>query len=138
MKAVKNLFVLNIFLLLASTTFAVDKVTPTFPDIQGDYICKGVDPFGDGNSNYINYFSIKKTGATYSFEWVDKNGYPTAYGTGIFNNNLQNTIAVAYLNVFDKTNTGIVFYKISTDGSLQGRWTIKANSKVGTDNCKKK
>lgn len=139
MNVVKSLLLLIILIQLPNTLFAASKdatMSTSVPDIEGNYICKGRDPFA--NSNYVNYFSIKKTGDTYSFNWVDKNGYPTANGTGISTQNLQDKIAVAYVNMVDNTNTGIIFYKINADGSLTGIWTVRAETSIGTDNCKKR
>lgn len=126
---------LLITLLLIGTTFAAEKINSTFPDITGNYKCRGYDP--DDKGNYTNVISVKKMGANYSFQWLDNNGYPTAYGTGVVNTNLPNTIAVAYENLTYKTNTGIILYTFK-DGSLKGTWTFKGYHQLGSDNCQKK
>lgn len=133
MHALKNLLFLTLSVFV-STTFAADNVNP---NIIGNYTCKGYDPFDHGG-NYTNYFSIIKQKNTYSIKWVDRNGYPTAYGTGIINSNLPDTLAVVYENMEDKKYTGIALYKIDADGSLKGIWTIKTDNKTGTETCTKK
>lgn len=120
---------------LFSTAYSLEKMEYNFPDIVGKYICHGYDPYAK-EKNYIETYSIQKKGATYFFEWVDKNGYPTSYGVGIVNDALENTIAVAYENVNNEYK-GIILYKINNDGTLKGTWAAKKDDLTGSETCKK-
>lgn len=117
------------------TTQTTQTPQATQTNLEGKYTCKGYDPFTKGN--YVNYYSITKTGDVYAVKWVDSKGYPTAFGTGIINSKSPNIFAVGYFNMFSKENTGVCLYQIAEDGTLNGRWTIKGDDKVGTDVCKK-
>lgn len=150
MNRIKQLLLMSVFSLGAMTAFAASTTsanTNTSPStagtntsdssasIVGSYACKGHDPIN--NNDYNNKLSVTKTGDTYSFQWTDDNGYPMAYGTGILNTNLKNIITVGFVDAKATDRKGILIYQISGDGSLQARWTLKTETKVGTETCKK-
>lgn len=134
MKIIQKIFLVIIFS-FSFTSFALEKMEPEFPNIVGEYKCHGYDPFAD-EKNYLAHYSIEKKGGTYFFEWVDNKGYPTAYGIGILNDTLKKTIAVAYINLNNEYK-GIILYKISSDGSLDGIWTAAGDTVTGTESCKR-
>lgn len=127
MKIIKSILLSTLLLLSVPTAFALD--------LEGKYVCEGYDPFA--GSSYTNYFSIKKTGDAFFFQWVDRKDYPTAYGTGVLNKNSKNNIAVVYMNLGNKQK-GLLLYTINQDGSLSGKWTVQADDKMGTEICKKR
>lgn len=135
MNADRNILLLIIILLLIPISFAA-HIASSDASIGGKYFCKGYDVVE--KSKYSNFITVDKTGDTYSFKWIDSKGYPTAYGTGVMNANVKNVMAVVYENLNNHDNKGIIFYKINPDGSFTGRWAVKKDNLIGTDNCSKR
>jgi hypothetical protein len=104
-------------------------------NFSGTYTCKGHDPFQ--NLDYSKKLSISTAGDTYLFQWLDEKGNPTAYGTGVSNPNLQNTVGVGFWDAKNEDTAGAAIFQLGTDGSLQGTWTLKTENKQGTETCTK-
>ena len=134
MKTIKTWLTLSVISSLTVTAFAAN--TSTVPDISGTYQCKGYDP--GGNTNYTNSITVAKNGDTFTFQWLNSSGYPFNLGTGIFNSDLNNAVSVVFWDPKKSDFFGTMFYVISSDGSLQGKWIIQGTTQIGTETCSKK
>lgn len=130
MKRIKKIYlILFVSLLGISAT--------SYADIVGSYTCKGTDPFSTTTPNYTNTVNVTKNGDTYSFQWLDANGYPYIYGTGLIHKDLPDVVSVLSWDPTHEDYLVTVAYEIKSDGSLQGIWTLKSGSQTGTENCTK-
>lgn len=117
------------------------KVTETTssngtPDIAGNYQCKGYDP--GGNSNYSSPLSVTKNGDTYTFQWLNSNGYPYILGTGFLSTNVTNALSVVFWDPKKADYFGTLLYSVNkSDGSLTGSWVVQGTKVLGTENCTK-
>lgn len=121
----RNLLLFPMIFFFSTMTFAADI------NLEGTYTCKGYDP--NYNSHFTNYFSVKKINDHYSIRGFDNEG-TTSHGTGIVKKDIFMT---KYQNVFQKEYTGVIIYKIASDGSLHGTWTQQKSKKIGTIDCRK-
>ena len=82
-------------------------------DFTGVYSCEGTNP--DGRS-YVGLVEILKTQGTYLVRWTMPND-TQVMGVGIFTNGV---LAVSYFG----GAPAIVVYSTTTDGRLDGKWTM--------------
>lgn len=142
MNGIINSLLISVLCLLTTTAFAAKPEPLSSPkaepssssslNIVGNYACSGRDLNG---GEYNNLLTVSSTGNTYTFQWNDRNGYPIEYGTGVVNSNLQNLVAVVYWSAKNLDQKGILAYELKPDGSLQGTWTARMESKIGTETC---
>lgn len=103
--------------------------------IAGDYTVSGSNP--DGSEKYEGELRITPRDDVYQFSWVS--GGASSDGVGVMTGN---KIAVAFTDSADGTGCGVVLYKISANGDLDGKagyWGVNsyetetAKRKSGTD-----
>src|SRR5262245_2852892 len=82
-------------------------------DFTGVYSCEGTNP--DGRA-YVGIVEILKTQGTYLVRWTMPND-TQVMGVGIFTNGV---LAVSYFG----GAPAIVVYSTTTDGRLDGKWTM--------------
>lgn len=150
MNTIKYFFIINFIALfvtpvMAETTTATTTTTTTTnvaknetatSSFVGEYVCKGHDPIH--NNDYTNNLTITSTGSTYTYQYANDNGYPIEYGTGVANNGLPDSMAIAIWDAKDNDKKGILLYKRNADGTLEGQWTMRMETKIGTETCTKK
>jgi hypothetical protein len=119
MKQITRNFRLTVFLLslcfVVSTFFAGPPSTTSAAqavDIAGNYNINGATPDGQ---KYKGKLAITKRGSVYQFSWVVDKEYD---GVGIQQGNV---VAVAYATG-DGKGCGVVNYRITSNGVLDGRW----------------
>ncbi len=117
--------------------FGGGKKGPTAPlstreggvrDIEGSYRGSGTNP---GGGSYKCDVDISKAGSVYRVKWYfdGRLGYE---GTGVLK---RNTFVVGFAN---DQGYGVVAYTVKGDGTLDGTWTGKGNSRVGTEKLTRK
>lgn len=108
---------------------------PTMPpaevphaDITGKYVGTGTNPDGSG---YECEVEITKEGNVYKTVWYfdGKSGYE---GRGILKGD---TFVVGFGNA---QGYGVVAYTVGSDGSLEGTWSGKGGTKVGTEKLRRR
>lgn len=97
-------------------------------DMTGEYVMEGANPGGSGR--YTGRVALALTGDTYQVAWII--GKARHVGTGIVTGD---TLSVVYQQ--DANNLGIAVYKIGSDGTLTGRWTVLGGKKVGSETWRK-
>jgi hypothetical protein len=115
-------------IMISTSIFAADAA----PSFAGSYQCKRVDASNNTNTYPLE---IINNGNTYTFEWMDANGFPLYYGTGITHPTAP-TLAIA--SFFDPKNPsafGVEFFKIKPDNSLQSNWVLQQSNQVGSETC---
>lgn len=123
------------FLLCAVLTMAASQVFAE-PDIVGKYTCSGSSM--DGSNSYTQPLVVSKRGDGYSFQWLNSDTeFPQYLGTGLYNPNVPNAIAVAYQDAKDQKSAAVTFYQIKSDGSLHGFWMYIGNKTGGKEDCTK-
>ncbi len=136
MNAIKILFsVFFATILMVTQVFAAAESASKGIDLTGKYECSGAN--SDGSSSYSSPLEIKKHGDFYSFQWLsNETGFPTDVGTGIFNSDVPNSIAVAFRDTKNEKSIAVVFYQIKADGSLHGNWAFLGNKTGGNETRK--
>lgn len=120
-------------IVMATQAFAVDSGAKS-TDLSGKYTCSGAN--SDGSSAYTSPLEIQKRGNFYSFQWLSNDtGFPTDIGTGIFNSDIPNAIAVVFKDVKNDKSVAVAFYQIKSDGSLQGTWGFLGDKNGGNEKC---
>lgn len=104
-------------------------------DISGSYRCEGND--FTGKSPYTSPATVTRNGDTFIFQWLNANGYPYNDGTGIYNKNTNNVMAVVFWDPSKPDSFGTLIYQVQSDGSLVGNWVYKGSNQVGTETCTK-
>lgn len=99
----------------APTTEMVEDIPkPVEKDIAGTYAATGTNP--DGQGEYKADLTITKQGEVFQFSWTSAGrDYD---GVGVVNGNHA---AVSYVDGTNGKGCGVVLYKITEDGSLQGK-----------------
>ena len=101
------------------------------PTIVGNYNCQRTDATGSTSSLPL---TVSQTGDTFTFQWNNANGYPTAYGTGVMTKSLNNMVSVVFWDAKDQNTYGNELFMMKPDGSLSANWTLQSDSKVGSEN----
>lgn len=137
MRMIHKVILLSALSSLPFIGFAAGATTETTgsSDITGSYQCKGYDPAS--KSNYTNPITITKNGDTYTFQWLNSNGYPFNLGTGIINPGMSNAMSVVFWDPKKSDFFGTMSYAIQPDGTLSGVWVIQATQQIGTETCVK-
>ena len=126
----------KIALLAILSVFTFGAYADTTPDISGTYKCSGFDPYSQKNFNENLVFT--KTGATYSMQLIDSSStVPYMLGTAMFNSDTKNAFSFVCWDPNKPESFGVGLYQIKADGSLDGVWTTKDTTQVGTETCTK-
>lgn len=130
MKIFRNILMTTLVVMLGSG-FAVARA-----DLSGKYTCEGYDPFQ--KATYQVSGQITKINDIYHFHFVaDANKSLEYFGTGVFDKNDPNTLALVCTSPQDPQELGVALYKVKADGSLHAIWTMHGKEKTGTEICKK-
>src|SRR4029453_13177895 len=98
---------------LVGPTPSTAQQSPSEKDFTGVYSCEGSNP--DGKS-YVGLVEILKLQDTYLVRWTMPNDTQVT-GVGIFRDGV---LAVSYFG----GSPAVVAYSTTTDGRLDGRWTM--------------
>jgi len=96
--------------------------------LAGTYAGAGTNPDG---GTYACDVTVAKRGSVYRVMWYF-DGKPGYEGTGILKGN---TFVVGYAG---PQGYGVVAYTVKADGALDGTWTGKGATRVGTEKLKRK
>lgn len=88
-------------------------------DIVGNYSCKGTNPDG---SPYSGTVVIEENGAGYVLRWTI-GGSLMYSGAGLLNDDLLSA----------SWGSGVVVYKVESDGKLVGEWLNASGGELGTE-----
>jgi len=105
------LFGFAILVLFTSVTAAAEQAPES--DLTGVYACEGNNPDG---SSYSGLVEILKVQDTYLVRWTLSTD-TRVVGVGIFRGGV---LAVSYFG----GSPALVVYSVTTDGRLEGKWTI--------------
>jgi len=115
------IFSLTIALALVSLALAADK-----DPYLGTFQVTGTSPGAEGQ--YQGTLTIAKQGSVYNLSWTIGQG-ETYEGIGLVTGD---RLSVAYWTG-DHSSSGVVVYKVSSDGSLSGVWSPQGETRIGTE-----
>jgi hypothetical protein len=96
---------------------------------SGTYAVRGSNP---GAGPYRGTLTITPRGDVYDVYWVIGGARYAGVGVAV-----NDTLAVAYTGS-DRTYMGVMNYRQRGDGSLDGRWAVQGNARVGTETATRK
>ena len=114
-------FVLTALLALSPLALAAEK-----DPFLGTFQVNGTSPGVEGK--YEGTLIITKQGSVYNLSWTIGQG-GTYEGVGLM---VGDQLSAAYWTP-DRTSFGLVVYKTSSDGSLNGVWTPQGETRIGTE-----
>ena len=115
-------------ILLAALLFTACLAPAIAADLDGEYDVYGHE-MADGR--YIGKAAVQKSGDTYTVVWVF--GQDIHRGTGILSGD---TFSVIFF-VRQSPVPGLAVYKIESDGTLTGQFTVLGGKKVGAEMWKR-